>query len=172
MSAIKTIGEGQTYDLITHGTFVILFGVPLGMFTSHFIAGASVLIGILLMLMSSGIQLNSSKVEIRKYRSLLGFKFGTWKNISDVKKIELRYFVEGLSGQGSNLSAPNTSRVKVFDLFFLMEDGSEHKFHTFTKLKPAFRVMKVLKGNYEIELENQVEKFYKNTSKHSNRRKT
>ena len=164
MSNVKSIGEGQTYDLIAHGTLVIVFGVPFGMFTLHFIAALSVLVGILLILVSSGIQLNIEKNSIRKYRSLLGFKFGIWRTFSDVKKIELRFFVEGLSGQGILLAASNTSRVKVFDLYFILKDKSELKFHVFTKLKPAYRVMKVLKNHFDLELENQVTKFYKNTT--------
>ncbi len=165
MSTIKTIGEGQTYDLIAHGTFVILVGVPVGMLSYHFIAGLSVLIGILLFLVSSGIQIDKSQNRIRKYRSLLGFKFGVWRTLDDVKKIELRYFIEGLSGADSILAASNTSQVKVFDLYFLVGDLEELKYHSFTTLKPAFRFMKYVDENFKILTENQVVEFYQKSRK-------
>lgn len=165
MSEIKSIGEGQTYDMIAHGTFVILVGVPLGMFSYHLIAGLSVIIGILLFLVSSGIQIDKSQNRIRKYRSLLGFKFGSWRTLDDVKKIELRYFIEGLSGTEGLIAASNTSQVKVFDLYFLNNENTELKYHSFTSLKPAFRFMKYADKNLEILTENFVAEFYKKSRK-------
>lgn len=170
MSKIKSIGEGQTFDLITHGTVVILVGVPIGMFTYQFIALIFFLIGILFMFVSSGIQLDSEENRIRKYRSLLGFKFGPWRTLTDVKKIELRYFIEGLSGSSSYLAAANTSRVKNYDLYLIFDDKKELKFHTFIKLKPAYRVMKVLKKEFQIVLENQVTKFHTKVNEQAKRR--
>lgn len=165
MSEIKSIGEGQTYDMIAHGTFVILVGVPLGMFSYHLIAGLSVIIGILLFLVSSGIQIDKSQNRIRKYRSLLGFKFGSWRTLDDVKKIELRYFIEGLSGTEGLIAASNTSQVKVFDLYFLNNENKELKYHSFTSLKPAFRFMKYADKNLKILTENFVAEFYKKSRK-------
>lgn len=170
MSNIKSIGEGQTFDLIAHGTVIILVGVPIGMFTYHLIAVIFFFIGILFILMSSGIQLDNEQNRIRKYRSLLGFKFGVWRTLSDVKKIELRYFIEGLSGSSSFLAASNTSRVKNFELFLILSNNEEQKFHSFTELKPAYRVMKVLKKEFRIELDNQVTKFHSNVNERAKRR--
>ncbi|MBK7128207.1 MAG: hypothetical protein IPM74_12735 [Crocinitomicaceae bacterium] len=167
MSKIKSFPEGLTYEYLVHGVFTFILGGFL-LFFSAFISLPVMAVGIGMIVISTGVDVDNNENKLRKYKSVFGYKWGNWINISHIKKIELIYdFNTGkLPGvlQGNvyptPIGAPNRGgTLKTFDLYLTYQNNERILLNKFNKAGLALGVMKELQKFSFLEIDNQYEKM-------------
>lgn len=167
MNNAKSFHEGITYEYLVHGVFTFIFGGLLAFF-SVFISLPVMAIGIGLMVISTGVDVDHHENKMRKYKSVFGYKWGNWINLSQIKKIELIYdFNTGkLPGvlQGnvypSPMGTPNRAgSLKTFDLYLTYQNNERILLNKFNKAGLALGIMKELQKFSFLEIDNQYEKM-------------
>ena len=88
---------------------------------SIYLCLAAAFIGLLFMLMVSGIEINCTSRKYRLFKSVLGLKKGEWKNIDFFKGIIIRAKSGSKELMGPNLALMPTVRGMSFDIYMVDE---------------------------------------------------
>jgi hypothetical protein len=172
MAKTTAIHEGLTYEYLVPGLFVLLGGGILFVFNT-ILAIVVVLFGILMMMLSTGLEVDFEHQRIRKYKSILFLKFGEWLYLRNIVQIELRYNsnsvkIKGPAGTnivpgfGLPWIAPNPgAAAKTFDLYLLDDVGEEKLLNQFLKYGLAIKVLNVLEKVSRIKIINHFDTMMK-----------
>ncbi|MBI3134243.1 MAG: hypothetical protein HYZ14_06145 [Bacteroidetes bacterium] len=169
MSKPVIIHEGLTYEYLVPGLFVLILGGAVCFFSS--VPGCIILItGILLMLLSTGIEVDAEGEKMRKYKSILRLKFGTWESLKNTVTVELKYnanavkisglFVTQPVGLTSIFPNPGAS-AKTFDLYLADDTGEEKLVNQFLKIGLALKTLKALEQIPHLKIINHFEAMLK-----------
>lgn len=175
MSKTTVIHEGLTYDYLVPGLFVLLGGGILFVF-NNVLALVVVSVGIILMVLSTGVEVDDAKQRIRKYKSILFLKFGAWHYLRNIIQVDLRYNAHAVKIKGPALTnfvvpwvAPNPGgAAKTFDLFLVDDVGEERLLNQFLKYALAVKALSALEKMGRIKTINHFEGMMK--SQRSTRR--
>ena len=129
--------EGYSMGYIIHAAFMIIAAYFIWIY--YFIPG--ILVGLsatLLFLIKSGIEIDSSKKQIRSYKSLFNIRFGKWTNLDEINSAILKYTREFqvMNSRGTSTNV----RTITFDLILIYENSNETKIYEFTEYKTARQV--------------------------------
>ena len=129
--------EGYSMGYIIHAAFIIIAAYFIGIY--YLIPGILVaMLALLLFLIKSGLEIDTSKEEIRSYKSLFNIRFGKWIHLDDIQSATLKYTHEFqlMNSRGTSTNV----RTITFDLVLKKEDLNEIKVHEFTEYKMARQV--------------------------------
>ena len=148
---------------IVHALFIGVIGA-LCFFWNAIIASLILIMAVLLVLIRTGILIDTETKMIKTYNNLFYVYFGTWMSIEWCKSIELRMTNESqlMNSRGTS----NTVQTKTYDLIFKGENGKETEFYDFTDYSLAVRAMKSISETFNINSINKVEQI-----KHSIKRR-
>ncbi len=175
MSKTTVVHERLTYDYLVPGLFVLLGGGILFAF-NNVLALVVVTVGTILMLLSTGVEVDAAKQGIRKYKSILFLKFGDWHYLRNIIQVDLRYNSHAVRIKGPALTnfvvpwvAPNPGgAAKTFDLFLVDDVGEEKLLNQFLKYGLAMKVLNALEKMERIKIINHFDTMMK--SQRSTRR--
>ena len=168
MNKLITISEGLTYEYLIHGIMIAIAGIFCSFIFNPFCAIA-IPIGIIMTMSKTGIEIDSTGKQVRKYVSWVFFKSGNWYDLKQIVKIELRF-----NTQHSKVTRPlymnkEDTTAKTYDLFLIDDVDEEILLNPFTKPGLAFKTIEALKGISDYTVVNHVEGMLK--SQRSNRRR-
>jgi hypothetical protein len=135
--------------------FFIIVAGGLLFFAHWLLAIPTILIGILLLCMRSGIEIDQTKKQIRKYSALSNLKLGAWVNLKIYHHVELKH--TSISQTMSSRAQSTTVRTKTYDLIFFNAAGQEYEFNDFTDYKIAVQVFKTVASSLGITSRNHIE---------------
>ena len=171
-----SIHEGLTYEYLVPGLFVLFGGGILLFFTS--IGGFLVItVGFLLMVVSTGIEVDITQKRLRKYKSILFVRFGVWESLTNIITVELRYNANSVKIKGAftqpmiafPVLLPNPGgAAKTFDLYLVDDVGEEKLINQFLKISLAIKTLKVLAQIPNLKIVNHFDKMM--TTQRTNRR--
>ncbi|UKN01922.1 hypothetical protein K6119_00130 [Paracrocinitomix mangrovi] len=158
---IKNIDEGITYDYLAHGFGVILLVGGLGWLIHGFVSLLGLVIGIAIITMKGGVEVDLANKKWRKYNSFFGVKFGTWRSLANVNHVRISYESQDAMSAEAQTTAymsanPVVGAVKCYEMIFSYSDNfnKDELVHSFTKMKAAFEMAKILKEDLNIEVTN------------------
>lgn len=151
---MQTLSQGKTYDHAIQGVFTILLGIILVFWLPIF--GLLILGGVGMILLESGIQINSDNNKIRRYHAILNLYFGKWKDLGSIKKIVLTY-----NGHQSPTYRPlylskQPATLRTYDLVFSEPPKKDYVFFEFLAYKIAAKALEELSKITPCEIENQI----------------
>jgi hypothetical protein len=164
------IKEGATYDFLPHGFVSLIVLGSIG-FVFHPIAGfIGTLIGIAIMSLRAGVQIDIEQKRIRRYHALFYVRYGKWFSLKNVISGKLVYnrqssrkqsgidasVIVGMGGVGASQMGERKGMVKTYDLMFEEDTGENEIFHSYTAMKPAFDSVKILNDVIGFPVENQL----------------
>ena len=155
--------EGYSMGYIIPAAFVIIVAYFIGVY--YLIPGILVgLSAILLFLIKSGLEIDTSKKQIRSYKSLFNIRIGKWIDLDKIQSATLKYTREFqvMNSRGTSTNV----RTVTFDLILINENKDEIKTYEFTEYKMARQVCNkleemldvVIKDEY-LEIRNKASKY-------------
>lgn len=178
-STILVFNEGKTFNYlipllfcgITSAISFVLF-LPLGIL----LAVACILLGSI----ESGLEFNTEKMEFRKFQSLFGSKWGSWKKITDPDSFHLYLSVENNSYNTPMLTAPAfygsgpTVKSKSITYIVAVHTKANEKIviYEFSSYKMARQLIKHVSALNSVEVIDHIAlKLEENQQKRMNRRR-
>lgn len=119
-----------------------------------FFGGIFIIIGVLFLLVKTGVELNIEKREVRAYQSLFKYTIGEWRDVSYMHKAYLsinRGYYELMSRGGAR-----THRVQTVDLILIDSLQAKNKLYTFSSKKLAFKTLNLLQKHFNIEADKRI----------------
>jgi len=134
---IKNKNFGFTFEYSTYAYIFIFVGLVNFWFYIYLAIGL-VILGLIIFLIRTGIQVKLSEQKIRTYNELFGFKIGDWSDLTQVEQIELNY----------------TSNAKAEKKHGEVEDFDNEDFEIVLRLKNDSLLELVNFGDYKLAKEN------------------
>lgn len=151
MNSVK-INEGLTYEYVRHGlASFIIGGLLVFLHPIFLIPGFG--IGILLILTSTGIEVDLKNNRIRKFKKFLLKASGkTWYDLTEMEAVILRYNANGGGSFGNfdflpvprPLILPVPRTAKTFDMFFIIKGSEPIEFNQFNQYSLAVKTIKAI----------------------------
>lgn len=137
-----SLSEGSTFEHVPVGLLVTIIGIPL---TSalHWLCAPLIVAGILIIIAQTGIEINTTTKQMRKYTSWTFFRTGKWLDLTQITKVELNYQDHG--GREKRLAGQMHTSAKTFDLVLFKDRGRKIIFNEFVKVGLAFKTIDTLK---------------------------
>lgn len=162
------IHEGLTYEYLVPGLFIFLVGAAI-LFFSIFLGILIVISGLILMILSTGIEVDVVNQRIRKYQSFLFLRFGVWHGLKYIIQVELKYNPNSANIRGPvqptfafPVLMPNPGgTAKTFDLYLIDDLGNENMINPFLKISLALKTLKALEGISHLKIVNRFEEMMK-----------
>lgn len=154
--------EGYSMGYIIHAAFIIIAAYFIG--TYYLIPGILVgLSAILLFFIKSGFEIDSSKKQIRSYKSLLNIRFGKWTHLDEVHSATLKYSREFqvMNSRGTSTNV----RTITFDLILINENSDEIKIYEFTEYKMAKQVCNQIEKILDLNIKDEYLEIRRKASK-------
>jgi len=143
------IDEGNTLDYLIPAFFILLL-TPItlyidfyqeGLFIHHLGTFGAVIVytvllisftvGITLLLVKSGIQIDSEHKRIRVYKSFNKYRIGNWIDFSELNSIKLEFTNDSIHLMSRGME--KTYRTKTYDLYLETTPGKFELLHCFDK---------------------------------------
>lgn len=167
MSVNITIDEGYTYDYLAHGLGTIFLLAIIGAIFSGLIIVLGFIIGISLMALKTGVEIDATNRNIRRYFSIFGLKWGGWKDLSRVVLAKMIYKNERGSKESvsSMIALPSMNSnagptaVRSYTLSFMDDTENEWVFNEFIEMKFARKTMEALEKHFDFEIQNDIQKM-------------
>ncbi|MCB9222704.1 MAG: hypothetical protein H6582_00900 [Crocinitomicaceae bacterium] len=165
------IKEGITYDYLPHGLGTMIVLGAIGFIIHPVLGFFGLAIGITIMGLRAGIEIDTVHKRIRRYHAAFFLRFGKWFDLKHVVGGKLVYnsqsnvqnftMGEGMTvfsgGMGTTLTGGRRGTAKTYDLQFEEDTNSKIElYHSFTAMKPAFETVKVLNDLLKLNIENQL----------------
>ena len=149
-----TLSQGKTYDYVIQGVFTIILGILL--FFWHPLFALFIVVGIAMILLASGIQIDTKNNMVRKYFSVGFIYIGKWKRLENISKISLKYNShKGTTYRPIYLSKAPTI-LRTYDLVLTDNWKISKVLFEFTDYKIATKTLEELSKNTTCEIENQI----------------
>ena len=139
---IITLSEGSTFEHVPAGLIITIIGIPLT-FALHWLCSPILIVGILIIIAQTGIEINTTTKQMRKYTFWTFFRTGKWLDLTQLTKIELNYQDHG--GRKKRLAGQTHTAAKTFDLILFKNGGRKIIFNEFVKVGLAFQTIDTLK---------------------------
>jgi len=170
--SILSINEGLTYEYVIHGSVTIVIALLL-LLVSPILTFVFLIVGILLLTISTGIDIDFNNQKLRKFKSIPFLKFGQWIDLKKIILIELKYNSNtakingpGMSSIGLGVILPNAGgTLKTFDLIFHDDVGIETIINQFIKASQATKTLKVLSQISHLKIINHFEEMLMESKK-------
>lgn len=151
------ISEGLTYEYVIHGVFIIFAGLLLSLANVFFILLTG--IGLLFILVSSGVQIDTKLNRIKKYHSVGPIELrdsGTWIDLKNIVEIKLKYNTnEGNTYRPIYLAkAPST--LTTYDLILTDKFNKKVVLYDFKDIRQALKTMTHLEKASNCLVKNEV----------------
>ncbi|MEZ4923921.1 MAG: hypothetical protein R2780_12170 [Crocinitomicaceae bacterium] len=163
------IQEGTTYDYLPHGFGAMIVLGAIGFIIHPVLGFIGLAIGITIMGLRAGIEIDTVHKRIRRYHAAFFLRFGRWFDLRRVVGGKLVYnrqssrrdmnipIMGGIGAIGASQGSDRKALVKTYDLKFEEDTKSELElYHSFTAMKPAFETVKVLNDLLKLNIENQL----------------
>ncbi len=150
---------GFTFEYFMHGVILIVIGLVCYLFNVIF-ATMILLVGIALLLVRSGIEIDSNFKKVRKYYEFFSLRFGTWVSVEKFQRIELRQTKE--SQTFVSRSGQKTFETKTYDIVLIDKTGFYIELNDFTNYNVAVETLALISKTFSMESVNQVVEIRKN----------
>ncbi len=156
--SIVNISEGISFNYLIKGTLLAVFSGIVAVFFLPALIG--VVVGLALILATSGVEIDCAKKQFRNYAGFLGFKIGNWKDIVGVEKLELeestqqytkRTFIMPMAGGWRG----ETIMHKTYDVSFTTNHGKIVVVNDFDDYNQALKCLAVLERATNLKGVNQ-----------------
>ena len=154
--------EGYTMGFVIHSAFIIIAAYFIGIY--YLIAGLLLAVfAILLFFIKSGLEIDTSKKQIRSYKSLFNIRFGNWVNLNKIRSATLNYTHEFqvMNSRGTSTNV----RTITFDLILINETRDEIKIYEFTDYKMARQACNALEKILDVVIKDEYLEIMHKTSK-------
>ena len=155
--------EGYSMGYIIPAAFIIIAAYFIGVY--YLIPGILVgLSAISLFLIKSGFEINSSKKQIRSYKSLFNIRFGKWIYLNKIQSATLKYTREFqmMNSRGTSTNV----RTITFDLILINENRDEIKIYEFTEYKMAKQVCNQIERMLDLVIKDEYLEIRRKASKY------
>ncbi len=166
MNKLDRIPFGFSFDFLGSGMMLIFSGVICSFYHLAFLFFL-IPLGLLLILLRAGIEIDFDKKQIRKYTEILGFRFGEWTAVHPFTHLDLLYSNESqtMHSRGSS----RTSHNIVYDLILHDKKENTFLFYSFTKYLLASETLKVLSNAFNLIAWDEYDSIRSNLKKASNK---
>jgi hypothetical protein len=154
----QEIKLGFTFEYFFPGVVLIIVG-GLSFFGNIIVATCLLTLGILLLLLRTGIQVDPTKKSVRKYYDLFSLRLGDWICITNFPKVELRPTNESQTLQYRG--GQTTVETKTYDIILIDKTGFSRELNDFTNYNIATQVLKLIADTFAVEIKNEVEEIRK-----------
>jgi len=134
------IREGYSLHFLIHAFFVMVAGILLFKLNILLAIGV-IIIGIMLLLVKTGLEISCQKKYAFAYRSIFGFRVGRKNSLKTYDQVRLKRVSSSTEMQSRGPA--NVIKTKVF-LIQLMNDDSSVNLYEFGKYKQAQQVFNIL----------------------------
>jgi hypothetical protein len=148
---MEDVNIGYKLQHLIPAFFIIVAGALL-FFASWVLAVPVILLGISLLCMRAGIEIDTKNKAIRKYSAWGTVKFGSWISLQPYNHVEIRYTSESQSMHSRGSSV--TVRTKTYDLVFFDGKGTEFEFNDFIDYEIGHRVFKIVVASFGMTSRN------------------
>ncbi len=170
------ISEGISFNYLIKGTLLAIFSGIISLFFLPALIG--LVVGVALVLASSGVEINIQKKQYRRYVGIFGYKIGKWNDLIDTVSLNLRestqqytkrtFILPMIGGWGGEKITHKTYDVSVTN--YLSEEIIINDFDEYNQAVECLRALEVVtdkKGvnNYAIDTAKIIER-----RKHQRRR--
>jgi hypothetical protein len=135
------------------GIFAIIYGVYKLYTSGSSFAGLavlSILVGILVNLMTKGIQLDFSRKRYREYAAILGLKYGKWIKLPDIDYISV--FRQQLIKQGGMQSLSYQDKQEVIIVKLVVSENEHYDVASFKKQEDGMALGKLCAQKFNTKL--------------------
>lgn len=165
MTKTEKIDEGSTYEYLTLGFIIIIVGLAClalhGILTILFLV-----LGIGVIAISTGIEIDVEHRKIRKYKRLLGFTFGNWMDLRQYLIAELKFNSQYAKARSQPLvlfqpllGTKEVKTAKTYDLILTNDMEEKKLFNSFVKVGLALKAIKTLEKMRGLEVINHVDNW-------------
>ena len=136
------IKEGYSLNYLIHAFFIIVIGILL--FLVHFLPAIVVItLGVMLLLIKTGVIIDLDYKKATAYSSILAYKFGTKSiNLKEFNHVRLKYKNEATVMQSRGPS--NVIRTKTYTILVFTESNQDALLHEFTNYALALKIFNTL----------------------------
>lgn len=149
-----TLSQGKTYDYVIQGVFTIILGIIL--FFWHPLFGLFIVAGTAMILLASGVQIDTKNNTVRKYFSVGFIYIGKWKRLENISKITLKYNSQKGTTYRPIFLSKDAASLRTYDLVFSEPKKSNYVFFEFIDYKTATKALEELSKITPCEIENQI----------------
>lgn len=148
------INLGYTFDYLGLGVLFILGG-GICFLANIILAIFLLLFGILLLLLRTGIEVDTTKKKVRKYFDLFSIRFGNWIYATSLKKVELKATNE--SQTMNSRGGSKTYHTKSYDIILFGKFGTPIELNEFIDYNVACQTLMLISESFGLESRNEVE---------------
>ncbi|MCZ4409879.1 hypothetical protein O3Q51_13745 [Cryomorphaceae bacterium 1068] len=143
------ISEGKSYAYLVHSSFLtVVFFIFGFLFPWCFLL---IFPSLSLLLITTGVEVDSRNNRVRNYSGWLGNRFGVWLPLSHFQKVRLEEFVVSKKSEGAVRFNPTSSRT--YDILLLDKYGKIYELNDFFEYDLALECMREIEKT-GIEAEN------------------
>ena len=159
--------EGYSMGYIIHAAFLMIAAYFIGIY--YLIPGILVaILALLLFFIKTGLEIDTSKNQIRSYKSLYNIRFGKWIHLNEIQSATLKYTHEFqlMNSRGTSTNV----RTITFDLILINEKWNEIKIHEFTEYKMARQVCNKLEKMLNMNINDEYLEIRRKATKYKSKR--
>lgn len=149
----QQLNLGYTFDYFIPAVLLIIIGGVC--FLVHFaLAAALLIIGLFLLLLQKGIEIDENSKRVRRYYSLFSLRFGKWTGMKNIITVVLSMTNESQTLQ--HRSGETTMETKTFDIYLISDTGFSTELNDFKNYNDAVKTMKMIADTFAIGAEDKV----------------
>lgn len=156
MQTNTTIKFGFTFDFFIPGVLIIILG-GISFFADVLIAIAVLFLGISLLLLGSGIEIDPDNNRIRKFYNFFPLRFGSWINTTYFPKVVLKRTNESQTMQSRG--GQKTYETKTYDIVFIDNYGAFRELNDFKNYDNAVQMLELISKKLSLECRNEVQEI-------------
>jgi len=115
------------------------------------------LVGIGLITIKTGVEINFESNSIRKYKNRLGYKVGKWYDLANYQAAELHYNSQQLANNMTywpSYISRKPGSTNTYDLVLIDQAGKAQLFNPFLKFSTGNATLEALKKIPDLEIRN------------------
>jgi hypothetical protein len=152
--ARQHIKLGYTFEYFIPGVLLIIIGGVC--FLGNALAAIFLLVlGIILILLRSGIEIDEGRKSVRKFYDCFSIRFGRWISVKNMQAVELRFTNESKTMQ--HRGGQTSVRTKTFDIVFVKKSGTSYELNDFKSYHVATQALKLISQTFDLGARNIVE---------------
>lgn len=158
MTTNTTIKLGFTFDYFIPGVLLIIIG-GVTYFANFIVATSILLLGISLIVLRSGIEIDPNKKRVRRFYELLSIRFGGWIGMKNFEKVELKFTNESqtLVSRGGQ----RTYETKTYDIVFVDHSGFSRELNDFRNYNVAVQTLDLISKTFSLKSTNEIAEIRK-----------
>lgn len=165
MAKTEKIHEGSTYEYLTPGFIILIIGLAC-LAVNSLLTVLLFILGIGIIAISTGIEIDVESQKIRKYKRLMGFTFGNWVDLRQYLIAELKFNSQYAKARSQPLvlfqpllGTREVKTAKTYDLILTNDMEEKKLFNSFVKVGLALKAVKTLEKMRGLEVINHVDNW-------------